>query len=124
MSRNVKVLICDDSPLVRKNMNNMLAKCDVTEIFEAFDGEEAVVKYAETSPNVVFMDIVMPKKTGLDALKDIRSLDPKAKVIMVSSIGTQANLKSAIDCGAYDFVQKPVSAETLAKILNKIESDL
>ena len=106
--------------LVRKKMREMLIKNEIKEIYEAIDGEDAVIKYADKTPDVVFMDIVMPKKTGVEALKDIKSLNPNAKVIMASSIGTQGNLKEAIDNGAYDFIQKPISEEILMKVLNKI----
>lgn len=121
MSKELKVLICDDSVLVRKQMKNILSGQGITNIEEAADGEQAVIKYAEYMPDLVFMDIVMPKKTGVDALKDIKSLNPDAKVVMASSIGTQGNLKEAIENGAYDFIQKPVSEEIIVKILEKVK---
>lgn len=121
MSKELKVLICDDSVLVRKQMKNILSGQGINSIEEAVDGEQAVVKYAECMPDLVFMDIVMPKKTGVEALKDIKSLNPDAKVVMASSIGTQSNLKEAIENGAYDFIQKPVSEEIIVKILEKIK---
>lgn len=120
MSKDLKVLICDDSALVRKQMNKIFSSQGINNIFEAVDGEQAVIKYAEVMPDVVFMDIVMPKKTGVDALKDIMSLNPAAKVVMASSVGTQANLKDAIENGAYDFIQKPLSEDSVVKILEKI----
>ena len=120
MSKDLKVLICDDSALVRKQMNKIFSSQGISNIFEAVYGEQAVIKYAEVMPDVVFMDIVMPKKTGVDALKDIMSLNPAAKVVMASSVGTQANLKDAIENGAYDFIQKPLSEDSVVKILEKI----
>lgn len=120
MSKDLKVLICDDSALVRKQMTKIFSSQGISNIFEAVDGEQAVIKYAEVMPDVVFMDIVMPKKTGVDALKDIMSLNPAAKVVMASSVGTQANLKDAIENGAYDFIQKPLSEDSVVKILEKI----
>ncbi len=120
MSKDLKVLICDDSALVRKQMNRIFSNQGIEHIYEAVDGEQAVIKYAEVMPDVVFMDIVMPKKTGVDALKDIMSLNPAAKVVMASSVGTQTNLKDAIENGAYDFIQKPLSEDSVVKILEKI----
>ena len=122
MSNGLKVLVCDDSVLVRKQMHNILTANGIDTVAEAVDGEQAVVKYAEFMPDVVFMDIVMPKKTGIDALKDIISLDPEAKVVMASSIGTQGNLKEAIDCVAYDFIHKPVSEAAVIKLIEKIKA--
>ncbi len=123
MSENkkpLKILICDDSALVRKQMTRILAEIGEFEIFVAVNGEAAVRKYAEVLPDLSFMDIVMPEKSGIDALKDIKSLNPDAKVVMASSIGTQGNLKTAIECGAFDFIQKPVEKSAVEKIINKI----
>ncbi len=117
--QDLKVLICDDSMFVRRKMKDSLSALGVTKIFEASDGEKAVVKYAESNPDIVFMDIVMPVKTGVDALKDIKSIDPDAKVIMASSVGTQKNLKEAISEGAFDFLQKPINERDLLKMLEK-----
>ena len=123
MSKELKVLICDDSALVRKQMTKIFNAQGITNVQEAVDGNQAVLKYAEFMPDIVFMDIVMPQKTGVEALKDIISLNPAAKVVMASSVGTQANLKEAIENGAYDFIQKPVSEESVVKILEKIKND-
>ena len=123
MSKELKVLICDDSALVRKQMTKIFNAQGITNVQEAVDGNQAVLKYAEYMPDIVFMDIVMPQKTGVEALKDIISLNPAAKVVMASSVGTQANLKEAIENGAYDFIQKPVSEESVVKILEKIKND-
>ena len=118
---NLKVLVCDHSVLVRKQMAKILGGFGITNIEEASDGIQAVDKYAGFMPDVVFMDIVMPEKSGVDALKDIVSLNPAAKVVMASSVGTQGNLKEAIENGAYDFIQKPLTEESVGKILDKIK---
>ena len=116
----MKVLICDDSMLVRKKLADILTKLGITAIFNASNGEEAVDAYKTNQPDIVFMDIVMPGKTGLEALVDIKEYDKNAKVVMVSTIGTQSNLISAVKAGAYEFMQKPVNAEEAEKIINKV----
>lgn len=113
----LKVLICDDSILVRKKLSDVLKKAGITTILEAKDGVQAVESYKENKPDVVFMDIVMPLKTGLDALIEIREFDSNAKVVMASTIGTQSHLVSAIKAGAYEFLQKPVREEDINKVL-------
>lgn len=123
MSENtkpLKILICDDSALVRKQLSKILSEIGDFEIFVAANGDAAVRKYAEVLPDLSFMDIVMPEKSGIDALKDIMSLNPAAKVVMASSVGTQGNLKTAIECGAFDFIQKPVEKNAVEKIIKKI----
>jgi two-component system chemotaxis response regulator CheY len=115
--QDLKILICDDSMFARKKLNMTVTGFGVKEIYEAADGEEAVQKYFEHKPDVVFMDIVMPKVTGLDALKQIIEKDPDAKVIMASSVGTQGHLKEALKAGAADFLQKPIADEDARKVL-------
>ena len=114
----ISVLICDDSPLIRKKMSEILKKVGITEVVYAADGEEAVEKYKECKPTLVFMDIVMPKKSGLDALREIITENKDAKVVIASTVGTQKNLISAIKEGAFEFLQKPVKEDDVLKIIN------
>lgn len=116
----LKVLICDDSMLVRKKLTTALKNLGVKEVFEASDGEQAVAMYKEHTPDLTLMDIVMPKMTGVDALKAILSENSKAKVVMASSVGTQENLKDAINAGAFDFLQKPISDEQLSNLVTRV----
>lgn len=117
---NIKILICDDSMLVRKKLTISLNSLGVRNISEATDGEAAVERFKEFRPDLVFMDIVMPKMSGVDALKAILAEDPAAKVVMASSVGTQENLKEAINAGAFDFIQKPVSDSSLKALIDKL----
>lgn len=114
----IKVLICDDSILVRKKLKDILKSAGISAIFEATNGIQAVEQYKANNPDLTFMDIVMPEKTGLEALEEIKSYNADAKVVMASTIGTQSNLTAAIKAGAFDFLQKPVQDEDIYKILN------
>lgn len=115
--KDMKVLICDDSMFARKKLSMSISSLGIENIAEAADGEEAISKFKEIKPDVVFMDIIMPKVTGIDALKNIIAEFPDAKIIMASSVGTQGHLKEAIKAGAADFLQKPISDEDIKKIL-------
>ncbi|MGN0641622.1 MAG: response regulator [Huintestinicola sp.] len=117
---SLKILICDDSMLVRKKLTSALNSLGVSEVYEAADGEQAVSKFKEVRPDLTLMDIVMPKINGVDALKAILSVDSKAKVVMASSVGTQENLRDAINAGAFDFLQKPISEEQLKTLIGKL----
>jgi len=120
----LKVLICDDSILIRKKFKDVIFALGCEQIYEANDGQQAIEVYKEQKPDLVFMDIVMPIKTGIEALSDIMSYDLSAKVIIVSSIGTNNKLKEAIQLGAYDFFQKPIDEGQLKKvIMNYIEKE-
>lgn len=117
---NMKVLVCDDSILSRKKLKDCIASFGCNEIYEAADGEEAVNKYKEHHPDLVFMDIVMPKKDGIAAVTEILAADSNAKVVMASSVGTQSFLKDAIKAGAYDFLQKPLDPDQVKRIIDNI----
>lgn len=116
----LSVLVCDDSMFARKSLCMFITSVGVKNIYEAADGQQAIDQYAEHKPDIVFMDIVMPVVTGIDALKKIREIDPKARVIMASSIGTQNYLKEAIMAGAADFLQKPISNDQVKQIIENV----
>lgn len=116
---NFKVMVCDDSIFVRKKMRDILALLGVNNVIEAEDGQQAVDKYKSESPTLVFMDIIMPEKDGVEALSEIIAFDSGARVVMASSVGTQKNLKDAIMAGAYDFLQKPIETADIARIVKK-----
>ena len=116
---NFKVMVCDDSIFVRKKMRDILALLGVNNVIEAEDGQQAVDKYKTENPTLVFMDIIMPEKDGVEALSEIMAFDSGARVVMASSVGTQKNLKDAITAGAYDFLQKPIETADIARIIKK-----
>ena len=118
--KDIKVLICDDSMFARKKLGMLLSSLGITTIYEAADGEEAVAKFKNNKPDIAFMDIVMPKLTGIEALQQIMEFDKNAKVVMASSVGTQSHLKQAIMLGAYDFVQKPIDDAQVEKTIRNI----
>ena len=118
MSNTKTVLICDDSILARKQLGDVIRKFDSEiEIVQATNGEEAVEKYKEVHPALTFLDIVMPKMDGITAVKNIVEYDEAADIVIVSSVGTQTQLKAAIEAGARDFVQKPFSESQVDKIV-------
>ena len=112
------ILICDDSILARKQLSDaILASFPSVKIIEANNGQEAIDVYGKVHPSIVFLDIVMPVKDGIAAVREIIAQDPKADIIIVSSIGTQNQLKDAIESGARDFIQKPFSEAQVKKVL-------
>jgi two-component system chemotaxis response regulator CheY len=115
----IKILICDDSITIRKKLQGAITVNSDIEFFEAKNGQEAVDIYTEVKPDIVFMDIIMPEKDGIEALTDIIKFDSLAIVIMLSSVGTKKNLKSALEEGASDFIQKPWDVKNLNTVLLK-----
>lgn len=115
----IKILICDDSITIRKKLQGAISIDENIEFYEAKNGLEAIEKYKEVTPNIVFMDIIMPECDGIEALINIMQHDSKAKVIMLSSVGTKMNLKAALENGASDFIQKPWDIKNLNTVLSK-----
>lgn len=115
--KNYKIQICDDSILARKQLKDVLLSHGCTNIIEAKDGKNTVELYKTERPDIVFMDIVMPEFDGVEAVRQITEFDPNARIIMLSSVGTQMQIKAAIEAGAKDFIQKPFQESHITDIL-------
>ena len=87
---------------------------------EAENGLDAIAKYKETKPDAVLLDITMPEMDGLTALKEIRKVDPEAKVAMVTAMGQQSMIMDAIKSGAKDFVVKPFQPDRVLAAVKKL----
>ena len=116
--KDAKVLIGDDSILARKQLKDVLSTMGAVHFIEAVNGKEAVEKYIAENPDIIFLDIIMPIKDGIHAVQEIIAEDPTALIIIVSSVGTQQQLKSAIEAGAKDFIQKPINADQIKAIVS------
>lgn len=118
MAKNI--LICDDAAFMRMMIKDILTKNGYNIAGEAENGLKAVEKYNETKPDLVMMDITMPEKDGIQALKEIRAKDPSASVIMCSAMGQQAMVIEAIQNGARDFIVKPFAADRILEAVRKV----
>ena len=114
------VLIVDDAAFMRMMIKDILSKNNFEVAGEAANGVEAVEKYKELKPDLVTMDITMPEKDGIEALKEIKQMDPNAKVVMCSAMGQQAMVIDAIQSGAKDFIVKPFQADRVLEALQKV----
>lgn len=114
---DAKILIADDSILVHKQLKDTINMIASPMLIDAKNGQEAIDQYKEHKPDLVFLDIVMPVKDGIAAIKEIKEFDPKAYIVVVSSVGTQQQLKEAILAGAADFLQKPLYAPQIVQFL-------
>lgn len=121
MSDQMKILVCDDSLLIRRQLKDALEKMGGFEIHQAANGQEAVDIYQKINPDLVLLDLVMPVLNGLDCLKKIKEEDEQANVVMITSTGTKENLRQALDLGALDFIQKPWKEEQLISALSRIK---
>jgi two-component system, chemotaxis family, chemotaxis protein CheY len=112
-----RVLIVDDSILMRRVVARVLTSDGWEVVGEASNGEEAAEKYRQCWPDAVTLDITMPGCDGLHAIRKILELDPKAKVVVVSALNQARLIAEAIRAGAQDFVAKPFLPEHLQKAL-------
>lgn len=118
MGKNI--LIVDDAAFMRMMIKDILSKNGYTVAGEAENGIKAIEKYNEVKPDLVLMDITMPEKDGIQALKEIKALDPKAQVIMCSAMGQQAMVIESIQAGAKDFIVKPFQADRVIEAVKKV----
>ena len=89
-------------------------------VAEADNGETALERFRETRPDLVTMDIVMPKRSGIEALQDIMTEDPEARVIMVSALGQDSLVLDAVQSGARDFIVKPFKEEKVLEVVERV----
>ncbi|MFZ5831338.1 MAG: response regulator [Planctomycetota bacterium] len=118
-----RVLIVDDSLLMRKMIGESLADDGWDIVGEASDGEQAVQQYQRLRPDAVTLDIVMPGHDGLYALKHILAFDPEARVVVVSALNQTKMISDAIRRGAQDFIAKPFLPEQLQQTLRGCVED-
>ncbi|WP_372994068.1 response regulator [Lutispora sp.] len=116
------ILIVDDAAFMRMMIKDVLVKNGFTIAGEAENGLKAVEKYKELSPELVIMDITMPEVDGIQAVKEIKKINPSAKIIMCSAMGQQAMVIEAIQAGAKDFIVKPFQAERIIEAVKKVLS--
>lgn len=115
-----RVLIVDDAAFMRMAIRTILERNGFEVVGEAENGMEGIKKYKETRPDVVTMDITMPELAGIDAMKIIMSLDPRAKIIMISAMGQEVMVKEAIIQGAKSFIIKPIKEDHVVQTINRV----
>ena len=114
-----RVLIVDDAAFMRMMVKDILSKNGYDVVGEAANGLQAIEKYQELRPDITTMDITMPELDGISAVKEIKKLDPNAKVIMCSAMGQQAMVIEAIQSGARDFIVKPFQPDRVLEAIRK-----
>lgn len=115
-----RVLVVDDAAFMRISLKNIIEKAGYQVVGEAENGAVAIKRYKELSPDIVTMDITMPEMDGVQALKEIKKIDPEAKIIMISAMGQESYVKDAVMAGAKGFIIKPWKEETVLSALSKL----
>jgi len=114
-----RVLVVDDAAFMRKMVSDALTQGGHVVVGEAGNGVEAIARFQELKPEVTTLDITMPEKDGISALREIIELDPAARVVMCSALGQESKVLESIKLGAKDFVVKPFQADRVLEAIGK-----
>jgi len=115
-----RILIADDASFMRQMIREIIEPEGYEVVGEATNGIEAVERFLELRPDIVTMDIVMPKRSGIDAVKGIIAEDAQARVVMCSALGQETLVMEALQAGAQDFIVKPFKPDSVISTIKKI----
>lgn len=115
-----RILIVDDAKFMRMTLSNILLKANHEVVGEAENGIMAIELFHKEKPDLVTLDITMPEKNGIDALKEIKQQYPDAKIIMCSAMGQQKMVVEAIEAGAKDFIVKPFDDSRVIEAIDRV----
>ena len=117
----IRVLVVDDHTVLRKGLCSLLTpKYGIEVVGEAGDGVEAVEQARALKPDVILMDLMMPRKTGLDAILEIKREDPEARILVLTSFGEDSKVSAAIKAGALGFLMKDSSLDELVHAIRTV----
>jgi len=111
----IKLVIVDDAPFIREVLRHIFSKSEVEVVGEAVDGEDAIAVVKKTRPDVVLIDIVMPRKSGIDATQEILAEFPNTRVIACSTVDQNSMVMRALEAGCCNYIVKPFKAEDVLR---------
>lgn len=118
---SARILIVDDASFMRMMLRNILTSHGHTIVAEAENGLKAIEAYQQSKPDIMLIDLIMPEMGGIEAVKRIMEIDPKARVIICSAMGQQALVVEAMQAGARDFIIKPFQPTSVIEAVQKME---
>lgn len=114
-----KILLIDDAAIIRIVLASFLTDAGYEVVGEASNGMEGIQLFKKLKPDIVTMDILMPDMNGIDAVKIIRDIDPKAKIVMCTTLGQKYMVLNAIQAGAANYILKPFNKEKVLEVIEK-----
>jgi two-component system, chemotaxis family, chemotaxis protein CheY len=115
-----KIMIADDSDAIRLVLKDILSIGDHTVLGEATDGAEAVTVFSQLNPDLLLLDLAMPKKDGLTVVKEIIAQHPTAKIILITASDDQKIIQACLDSGARSYISKPFDFNNVLKSISDI----
>ena len=120
-TENIRILIADDHAIVREGLRTLInAKPGLELVGEAADGEEAILKAAALEPDVILLDMIMPRKDGLEAIKEIKTNNPQARILVLTSFSDDDKVFAAIKAGALGYLLKDSSPQQLVQAIHDV----
>ncbi len=113
------ILIADDSDAIRLVLRDILEIGKHTVVGEAIDGADTVEKYPQLKPDLMLLDLAMPKKDGLTVIQEIMEMDPKAKIILITAAGDMKIIDKCLASGAKSYIAKPFEFKQVLKIIDE-----
>lgn len=113
-------MIADDSDAIRLVLKDIISMSDNQYVGEAKDGQDTIDQFEKLNPDILLLDLAMPKKSGLEVINELKPRFPHSKIIVVTASGSEKYMNQCLDAGASDYVSKPFDAkDILSKISNK-----
>ena len=117
---SVRVMIIDDALFMRNILKDIFVRAGFEVVAEADNGEDVVSRYRQAVPDLVTLDIIMPGRSGLEALRELMAAEPSARVVMVSALGQDALVLEAVEAGARDFIVKPFKEAKVLEVARRV----
>ena len=118
-----KIMLADDSDAIRQVLRDILLIGNHEVVGESADGDETIKKFSETKPELLLLDLAMPKKDGLAVIKEITAIHPDAKIIIITATDNHGIIKECLDAGAKTHISKPFDFDNVLKIISEIVSN-
>ena len=122
-TKKLKTLVLEDEPETNELMCTTLRNF-FSEVHSAVDAQSAMDLFQQHSPDIIFIDIILPGKSGLDVAKEIREINPKQIIVIVSASNDMGNISEAVKIGVNNFIRKPIDTDKMIDVLKDIVSDI
>lgn len=118
-----KLLIVDDSNIIRSKIARSLTEFGVEIVGMAANGRDAVLRFGKARPDLVTMDLTMPEMDGLECIRELRKIDPKVRILVVSALADKSTAIQALKEGAQGFLCKPFTEDELTEAISELIGD-
>ncbi|NPA61911.1 MAG: response regulator [Epsilonproteobacteria bacterium] len=122
-TKKLKTMVLEDDPETNELMSTTL-KNFFADVYSALDGETALELYNKYQPDIIFVDIILPGKSGLEIAKEIREKNPKQMIVVVSASDDMSNISEAVKIGVNNFIRKPINTDKMIDVLKDIVNDI